>query len=392
MEFFRLSSIIFLALASTTQLYAQSLELFHLKKLLYFIYFAGLLGPIIVFFKSIILNKIDLGILTFCLFFLASSIYTINVNYTTEFILFLILPLFYLNGKILIRAGKYDFFMLIFFIIVLIVNLYVFIQLINNSLNYHTYYRYSNAVLLVDYLTLSLFNVFAIISLIDKNSINIFIKYFLITFLSIMVFISGARYSIIFLLFFLFLTFIRQPSKKIMLIFLLISIVSIFIFTNKTYYSKISSSLNYSISRLEIFGNKDRSIQEREIAIDDALIAINESPFLGTGINSSENLLSIEYVHNMILETFLETGIINTIILLFIIVTTMFMSWKLYSINNIYRVIFFTNIYLILAHLKSFTIAEGKLLFLFFGIVVSLYFYHRTQNKKASYEINSNYF
>lgn len=380
MQFLNNISLFFFVLATTTQMYAGFLGAYGLNVILYLIYFIGLISYFILNFKKLKLFFLDFLIIAFSVIYVSTIIYTINGDFKTKLLLLIILPFYYFNGKIMILKGDYDKFSFYFILIVLFSDIYIFYQLLRNNLIYHIYYWYSDAILKVDYLTMSMFSFVALVLLISKSIIRVkIIKILLILFFSFMILVSGARFSILFLLVVSLIYFFYKIKNKKMFLYTNLFILFIIGYGYLNQHN-IEKNFSYTIERLNsMFGN-DNSIQTRDVLIEQSLGYINESPIFGYGINSSENLLILKYPHNMFLETWLESGILNTLILFIIILNILYMAWRLFK-SNIDKYNFVIVLYLILSYLKSFTIAEGKLLFLYFGIICAEFLEYKKKDK-----------
>lgn len=316
----------------------------------------------------------DLMVSVFSLLFIASLVYSVNPDFKTELILFGILPLFYFNGKLLIYTRSYEVYFKFYIIIVLAVNAYVFLKLSENSFNYNKYYKYSDSLLLLDYLTLALFDLIGAIILYTTSIVkHPLVKASIIGLFLFMIMISGARYSILFMALSIFIFFSFLPtSQKIVSAFAFGTVGSVAVMGS----TALQDLFAYSIFRLtNISSGNDASLEGREDVLHKSLELINEAPLFGYGLNSSEELLyPIPFPHNMILEAFLESGLINAINLAAIVLSVLLMAFRLTLRDKNYFIgILIIDLYLIMSHMKSFSIAEGKILFFFFGITMGFY-------------------
>jgi hypothetical protein len=363
-------SILLLVLAITTPMFASLLGVLKLNFLVSIIYASGLFTFLILNIKKLIFNKIDMVIIAFSSFFIFSIFYTISDNYMTELILFLLLPFYYINGKLIIITNQIKTLIKYLILLIFIIDIYVLIQLYENDFIYNIYYSYSNAKLKIDYLIMSQYSLVSLILLIfnNHNNTNYKTKIILSIFFIFMILISGSRFSIMFLFFILFLySFKFFRTKKYVFGIIFISIISLFF--SERIIEKSSILFNYSLKRINNIGNNDNSINQRSIIIQEALVEINNNITLGKGVNSSEKILSEKYVHNMFIETLLETGIFNFFILVFIITYILYLSFR---IRKEYFGLGIVFLYLVLSYSKSFTISEGKFLFFIIGIIYML--------------------
>lgn len=367
-------SVFLLAMATLTPMYGGFLGYFRLNPLLHLIYFSGLTLFLITNFYKMMFSLLDLLIVIFSLLFIASLAYTVNQDFKTELILFGILPLFYFNGKLLVYSKYYEHFFRFYVIIIIIVNIYIFFKLGDNNFNYNKYYKYSKSMLLLDYLTMALFDLIGAIILYTTNIIKTpIIKGAILSLFLFMILISGARYSILFLGLAIFVFYTLLPlKKKIVSMFTFGTIGTMIILLNP----KIMDLFAYSIFRLtNMSSGNDASLDGRGDVMNKSLYLINESPLFGYGLNSSEELLyPLPFPHNMIVEAFLETGFLNALNLTVIVTSTLFMATRLFlKDKNYFAGILIIDLYIIMSHLKSFSVAEGKILFFFFGITAGFY-------------------
>lgn len=354
----------------------------------YLFYIIGTAGAIILIYKSkVSYSSFDLPILIFFVVYLASAIYTINSDFTRELLFIPLLIFLYMGGKGIAKQNLTHLLFTNMTILFLFFSIYLLIQLSEVAFQYNTYYFYSHASNAVDYLTTAMYAgivfIYAIFGI--KNG---WIKYPIAVYSLFVVAVSGARFSIFFLSLLLILFIAIQTKrmlfsyKSILVLFISSFVISLAINSiDKKNLDQFESTFDFTIMRLSNFNKHDRSLQERATAIDKSISAINEHPFLGHGINSSPKVIHAVYPHNMLLEAWLDTGIIGAIALtciVLIMLSILYFSIKTRSLLPLGII----NLYIILAHLKSFSVLHSFLLFTLAGISVSELIYTLRQKKE----------
>lgn len=355
----------------------------------YLFYIIGTAGAIILIYKSkASYSSFDLPILIFFVVYLASAIYTINSDFTRELLFIPLLIFLYMGGKGIAKQNLTHLLFTNMTILFLLFSIYLLIQLSEVAFQYNTYYFYSHASNAVDYLTTSMYAgivfIYAVFGI--KNG---WIKYPIAGYSLFVVAVSGARFSIFFLSLLLMLVILIQTRhilfsyKSILTLFIASLIISFAISSiDKKNLDQFESTFDFTIMRLSNFNKHDRSLQERATAIDKSISAINEHPFLGYGINSSPKVIHTVYPHNMLLEAWLDTGFTGLIALISVVI--IMLSILYFSINNPSLLpLGIINLYVILAHLKSFSIVHSLLLFTLAGISVSTLLYAQRQKRSG---------
>jgi O-antigen ligase len=328
-------------------------------------------------------SRLDLPIVVFFVAYLFSIFYAVNPDFKTELLFIPLLFVLYYGGKGIARRNLVHLLLNYLAILFIFFSTYLLYQLSQVNYAYNAYYFYSTASNKVDYLTTSMYAgitlIYAIFTLKSQ-----WIKLSLSLYSFFVVAISGARFSIFFIASLLIITLILQFRKIVFSKATLILVTALFLFSTlfieqitKKQITTIKNSFSYSIMRINHFNKYDRSLLERNEMIDKSITAINNRPFLGYGIHSSPKILHYPYPHNMLLEAWLDAGII-AVSALFTIVTVM-LSILYFSIKTrSLLALGIINLYVILAHLKSFSIVQSLLLFTLAGISVSALIYtHR---------------
>jgi O-antigen ligase len=331
-------------------------------------------------------SKLDIPIIVFFTAYLFSIFYAVNPDFKTELLFMPLLFILYYGGKGIAKKNLTHLLLNYTSILFIFFSIYLLYQLSHVSFAYNAYYFYSNASNKVDYLTTAMYAgivfIYAVFGI--KNG---WIKYPIAVYSLFVVAVSGARFSIFFLSLFLILLILIQTkhilfSYKSILTLFIASLVISFAVSNidKKNLDQFKSTFDFTIMRLSNFNKHDRSLQERATAIDDSISAINEHPYLGYGINSSPKVIHIVYPHNMLLEAWLDTGLTGIVALISIV--TLMLSILYFSIKDrSLLALGMINLYVILAHLKSFSILHSFLLFALAGLSVSALIYSKKQKQ-----------
>lgn len=352
----------------------------------YFFYLLGISSSILLNGSRINFSRLDLPIIIFFIAYLFSIFYAVNPDFKTELLFIPLLLVLYYGGKGIVKKNLTYLLLNYVSILLMLFSIYLLYQLSKVNFAYNAYYFYSNASNKVDYLTTSMYAgitfiyaIFALKSLWIKLPLSLY-SFFIVA-------ISGARFSIFFIASLLIITLIIQFRKIVFSKIALILVTALLIFSTllidqitKKQLSTIENLFSFSIMRITHFNKYDTSLQERNDMIEKSIIAINNQPFLGYGIHCSPKILHYPYPHNMFLETWLDTGIIG-VSALFAIVTVM-LSILYFSIKTLSLLpLGIVNLYVILAHLKSFSIIHSLLLFTLAGISISALVYMQKQKK-----------
>jgi len=134
----------------------------------------------------------------------------------------------------------------------------------------------------------------------------------------------------------------------------------------------VGNYFSYTASRMEKLFVGDNSVSARIKLINESLHAINSNAFLGSGISSSEKILGADYAHNMILETWLESGIVNATLLTMILLYGGVIAVKIMRRSHQGMFVGLAYIYLALSHMKSFSVTDSRVLVFFYGTVIAM--------------------
>lgn len=372
-SYFRHINAFALAIATTTPLFSNWIS----SVPTYIVFAIGVFSSIFLNIRTNFkISAIDIPLFLFFSFYLFSIFYAENSEFTTELLFIPILLFIYFGGKGIVENDIITLFLNYLTIIFLIFSCYLLLELSEVDFYYNAYYFYSDAHNKVDYLTTALYaGIVAIYISIGLH--HVWLKLPLIIFTFFLIAISGARFSIFFFSTFLLILLLSNFKSIVMskysIIFFLTVLLSIQFIPEqiqKKEIEKINKLFDFSIMRLNHFNHSDTSLLEREEMIDKSLVAINKHPFLGYGIHSSPTVIKYPYPHNMFLETWLDTGIIGVLALsMIILIMLRILYFSRFDISLLS--IGILNLYIILAHLKSFSILHSQLFFIFAGISVS---------------------
>lgn len=259
-------------------------------------------------------------------------------------------------------------------IIFLIVSLYINFQLSNNGFSYNRYYNWSTAQFKLGYLDYALFGVIALLCAMTRH-IPSGIKIPLCCYICISVAISGARYSILFLLMVFAWRWLALAKRGqafgatilgFMAVFLAIVLAVVF-----KEEQLVSSMFEYSLNRMGALVTGDTSVSARVSVFDSAVAAIGSSPLFGYGMGQGGLVLGVNYPHNIVFEIALETGVLAGALFL---ATLGLAAWK--AIRSLFNsdldYLALAVLFVIGAYLKSFSLYESRVLFFLLGVAGAL--------------------
>lgn len=223
-----------------------------------------------------------------------------------------------------------------------------------------------------DYLTIGqIFGVFFFINLSRNTPFWILIKIWAF----LMMIMLGGRGPILFLIMFLILNYIIKSrfTFKNIIKWTLISVVSPFLVTAFFNWSGSEKITN----RFENITQGDASLAARRNLIKESFDLIEVHPFFGVGYGgfgiTVENKDSRSYPHNILLEIFVETGIIGFIIFVYFYLcffSTYFRRLYLNNRNNIYVDLCLSLAFVFIQSLKSSSVIDVRLLIGLTGIII----------------------
>lgn len=358
-------------------LFRKGLGTLYLQDVIWAVYGLGLIVPLLLIKKPNrgLLEPHDLFLLMFVAIYLSTALYTVADGYRTKFLLLAIMPLFYYNAKIIVRRDALPALMWYVGIAFLLFSVYLLYWLIRLDFKYHIFVDYSNAIFRVSYLDITVYTVILSIFIFSRARLNL-IGLLLIAYLAFITSVSGSRFSIIYLLIlaiFAVPAFLKQgqdAGKRGVLVL----IAAVVLAGGAAYYAlthDVSSYFAYTMHRMTTFGSGDESIAGRLDLIESSVSAGFRNAILGSGISSSEIVLGAEYSHNMLLETLVESGLVNTVLLLVMISYGFLRCFKLIGRSEMGWFITLSYLYMVLAHLKSFSVTDSRMLILFYGAALA---------------------
>ncbi|QPD04789.1 MAG: membrane protein of unknown function [Candidatus Nitrospira kreftii] len=278
----------------------------------------------------------------------------------------------YLLGVWLGKAGSTHCFFRVAALIFLPIACYVVYHLSKNSFSYHTYYHWSSAAYKIDYLTTSLYAVVLLIYF-SFNGRNALERYALTAFCFSFVAISGARYSIISAACVGIYMMLRAAKISAMrtvtgcLAFLLV--LTAWVLFNESLIAQLWDAIDHSVFRLEKLFGDDTSVAGRMVLMGKAGKVIFENFSFGVGLAGSGDALG-KYPHNILLEAFVDGGLFAMLLLLLFLVYSVYALIKVDHEHKVWCVLLVG--FLIGAFLKSFSLYEARILFVFIGYAATL--------------------
>lgn len=382
-SFLQLVATLFIAITISMPLFSNWFG----SAITYLFYLLGIAAATTLNYGSRInFSKLDIPIIVFFTAYLFSIFYAVNPDFKTELLFVPLLFILYYGGKGIAKKNLTHLLLNYTSILFIFFSIYLLYQLSHVSFAYNAYYFYSNASNKVDYLTTAMYGgitfiyaIFALKSLWIKLPLSLY-SFFIVA-------ISGARFSIFFIALLLIITVIVQFKKIVLSKLTLIILAFLLLFSpllvdlvNKKQLTAIEEVFSFSVMRISNFNQQNTSLNERSEMIDKSITAINNQPLLGYGIHCSPIILHYPYPHNMFLEAWLDTGIVG-VIALFSIIMAMLSVLYYSSKNRSLLTLGIINVYVILAHLKSFSIIHSLLLFTLAGLSISTLLYSKKQNK-----------
>ncbi|MDF2177502.1 O-antigen ligase family protein [Aliiglaciecola sp. CAU 1673] len=343
----------------------------------------------VIIFKSFSIRK-EASVVGFCmLLFLSwmafSSIYTSSeFNYLTKFSMFLIpffcfaLPVFYREFDL----EKFTKYLIIFSFLTCCIFLYFFPKWRLGLLAGQSFNLESLKTL---YLGVGGLCALCIMTLFLKKT-NLVIKWLLILFFGVTLFVSGARAPLVFLVLVLLILFSMPfakalASKRVSIESLKLTIIgglmllafSVFATRYAEKSEEIVKLLSMSAERIMLLVSNDQgaSINTRYSHIDFSLDGINESPIVGHGLGSySRNFHGfdgMDYPHNLFLEVGYELGFVGVVL-----ISIPLLIGFITSLNGRSTYVFAVFFFLFLNSMKSFSYVENRQFFFFLGLTVSM--------------------
>lgn len=318
----------------------------------------------------------ELPIVMFFAAYLLSVTYAVNPDYTRDLLYVPVLIASYMGGRAIARARVatmlFDYIALLFIPFAV----YLIAQLAEVEFRYNEYYAYSDSENKVDYLTAALYAgivlIYAALGM-ERGWLRVVAGGLSL----IVVAVSGARYSIIVVSLFLLALIVSRfrSHGRSLVVFSAIggAFVAIFLYSGQggsAWLANIESLLDFSIMRLMAFDDQEGSVITRVNLLQGSLRRIGDEPLFGYGINSSPLVIDYVHPHNMFLQAWLDAGLAAAAALLLIIIMSLIISLRLLKDSRL-RYIALVNFYIILAHLKSFSVLHGIALFLVTGIVLT---------------------
>lgn len=270
------------------------------------------------------INKFISSYMIFTIFCFASILWAVNIDFTTAYILKLLIVC--INIIILYNIFRYYNLENSIHYGILIGSLYNYMiafQIIHPSFDIYEFNRFigsvGNSNKLAGIMLLSIFSSLILLNTVKNNWFRIYI-YLNILLASYSIFLSISKKAIILAPILLLTTvqFKNLNFKKI-LIFITILIVTIYIssqYIDSTFLSDKLSLLEKRFSGLiglATHGDADHSSKERIQLLIDGFELFQNAPIFGIGLDNFRHFLGL-YAHNTYLELLVDLGIIGFII------------------------------------------------------------------------------
>lgn len=290
--------------------------------------------------------------------------------------LLLFLPISFLLGLTVWSTNRINTVMHTILVIFVPVALYVVYRLSMSGFSYNTYMNWSNAAFRINYLDFSLYGV-ALFIFYATGKTSLWKRLIVCVPLVLTVFISGARYSILFttiFLAFVILSTIKTPQLRRQAVIWLFAVIAIILVMGGViqladYYQYFE----YSLFRMTNALGSDESISGRLALIDRSLSVGIQHLLTGHGIGGSRAVLGGAYPHNFLLEAFLDGGLFAALALATFTMTAIVLPLRYVPRGERWAIglaLFMTG-----AFLKSFSIYESRILFFTLGYLFAHYAY-----------------
>jgi O-antigen ligase len=324
-----------------------------------------------------IFNVEDYIILTFILYLLTHSIFISEPLEALKIIFGSIIAFYIGRYADMLKEGNYKFFKKTINIFTYILLIFILLNFFGDSNQYRVTVGESNPIAIGE-----LLGIFAILNFFDENGINKSKIEILNTFIGLFVILAivgsrGAFFATI-LSIVVILIIISTLKKKIYLILGILSLSYLyFIITTSSYIlNKFPTIYRFSFNNIindpSITGNQ--KFTGRFDVYLESIRLFQENPIFGAGAN-------VVYSHNIFLELLASTGLVGFLIIVFFLAILFFRIWHLLKIKYAISLIS-VFIFLFIYRQSSFNLTNSKSVFLFAGIILSIYYSLKLKSKK----------
>jgi O-antigen ligase len=346
---------------------------YELAPLLYAVYSLGSLFSLLVLFqRGSALRSYQLPLGVSCLFaaiYALTATYTISVDYFPKLLLVLMLPFYFLTGvELVLNRTLCRRFFGVLIAVMAILSVYTLLNLAAFDFSYNNYFRYSDATNKVDYLTLSIYAFLCVVYMFEHSQ-HPWLAVPVGGVILLAAVLSGARGPLIFFVALLMCRLLLRKGRDRSA--LLVGLVGLLVagtlsLTDSIYYESV-------LYRFGSIGAEDESMGARYQMWQTSLDFIQGHPFLGGGINSAGTILFgdedgfLRHPHNYLLEVWLEGGILLLVLAGSITYFGLRRAIPMLGREGASFAVLF--LFVLLNMLKSQTVADARLFFLFLGAV-----------------------
>lgn len=286
--------------------------------------------------------------------------------------LLLLLPISFMLGIWVKMSGRIGTVMSTMLLVFIPIACYVTYQLSLNGFSYNTYMRWSNSAFKIGYLDFSLIGVVLFVYFATRPT-SLLMRVLIAGPVLFTVLVSGARYSIVFILLFICFAMIsglrKANVRRMSALGLGVGIVAILIALGLVRPESYYEFFEYSVFRLTSALGEDRSIAARFDLIDRTFESSIQQFILGYGAGGSMEILKGAYPHNMLLEALLDGGFFAALTLAGFIATSYLVAFR--HVPKGQRWVFGLALFLTGAFLKSFSLYQARILFFALGYMVA---------------------
>jgi O-antigen ligase len=319
-------------------------------------------------FQSIPLNVYSSLLLVFSIITFSSIITISSVGLTLKVVQAVYSCAFFLIGYMIVRVVDLKLFFdrtIVLYFLAITSYMWMFVFIANGDLStFKLISVVGDFRVIPDYLMMAIIGYPLLLMKVIKKEFDIY--FFLILMTSIFVVYLGGRGPFVILIFLLMINFIRdfKSSFKTILSFVFIGFFLLF----------FTDIFNVLIERFSVV-NHDSSVNIRILEYSLVAEAISNKLILGYGVGSSGIILNYgdvyAYPHNVILETWLELGVIPTI-LIFTLYMYFIMDVLFRNKKNILFPLSLICLFYLLNALKSGSIYEQRYLYFYLGLFLSV--------------------
>jgi O-antigen ligase len=322
---------------------------------------------------------------TFSIWFFLSMLYSISNDYVYEKARNYLLIIFSFFVPILTIKNEDDikFYLSIFAIIGITISIVIYVSYIMGGMDLSTYYfkamEAGREIPVPDYLALGVpVGTSTIILLLSQK---IWLKLIgIITFPAMILLAGRGPFIAIFFVLFVFTVSRFRFTKKNLIVIVVSPFFLVYTFNTVTNWS----GAERLVSRIEVVGQReDYSLKSRISQLDRTKELIQAKPIFGIGLGSfGLNMFGRDiraYPHNMLIEIFVEQGLIGFILIILFLSIFLLIIWRnhFFSINALLFIPSVCLLFEFINILKSSSIIDNRSFFMLVAICIASHKFYR---------------